>query len=84
MNNKDNVFELDNKDINVLFGQKLRQLRIDMNLSQEEFSFHVGLHRTYIGQVERAEKNITLKNIGKIAKALNIDPKELFNFDNIK
>lgn len=84
MNNKDNVFELDNKDINVLFGQKLRQLRIDMNLSQEEFAFHVGLHRTYIGQVERAEKNITLKNIGKIAKALNIDPKELFNFDNIK
>ena len=83
---KDNVdlFELEDKDLNVLFGLKLRQIRIKNSMSQEEFAFHVGLHRTYIGQVERAEKNITLKNIGKIAKALNIDPKELFNFDDIK
>lgn len=78
------LFKQDDKDINVLFGLKLRQIRINKHMSQEEFAFHVGLHRTYIGQVERAEKNITLKNIGKIAEALNIDLKELFNFDDIK
>lgn len=84
MNEKLNLFELDDKDLNILFGLKLRKIRTDKKMSQEEFAFHVGLHRTYIGQVERAEKNITLKNIGKIAQALNIDPKELFNFDDIK
>ena len=72
------------QSLNVLFGQRIRQIRNERHMSQEEFAWMVGLHRTYLGQVERAEKNITLKNIEKIANALNIDPKELFNFDNLK
>lgn len=75
---------INDKSLNVLFGLRIRQLRMERHMSQEEFAWMVGLHRTYLGQVERAEKNITLKNIEKIAKALNIDPKELFKFDDLK
>ena len=67
------------REILVKFGQRVRQLRKEKNLSQEELSFKADLHRTYIGMIERAEKNITLVNIEKIAKALNVDIKELFN-----
>jgi len=70
---------MDNNNILVKFGERVRQIRKEMNLSQEELSFRAGLHRTYIGMIERAEKNITLINIEKIAKALNVDIKELFN-----
>lgn len=80
-NSNNNV---DPKLLNELVGQKIRVIRNELNLSQEEFAEKVGLHRTYIGQVERAEKNITLKNIHKICYALKIDPKELFDFTNIK
>ncbi len=52
------------------FGKRVRQERIKQNLSQEELAEKAGVHRTYIGMVERAEKNITLQNIEKIAKAL--------------
>ncbi len=61
------------------FGEKVRELRKEKGLSQEDLSFKADLHRTYIGMIERAEKNITLINIEKIAKALNVDIKELFN-----
>jgi Helix-turn-helix. len=50
-----------------------------MNISQEELAFRAGLHRTYIGMIERAEKNVTLCNIKKIADALGIDIKDLFD-----
>ena len=69
--------------LNKLVGIKIREIRNSLNLSQESFAEKVGLHRTYIGQVERAEKYITLKNIQKICYALKIDPKELFDFTNI-
>lgn len=61
------------------FGDKVRQERLKRQLSQEEFAELVGLHRTYIGMVERGEKNITLKNIEKIAKALEISLDELMS-----
>lgn len=67
------------KNILVAFGEKVRELRKEKGLSQEDLSFKADLHRTYIGMIERAEKNITLINIEKIAKALNVDIKELFN-----
>ena len=51
--------------------------------SQEEFAWKLGIHRTYLGQIERAEKNISIKNIEKICKALDIEPKELFDFDDL-
>lgn len=69
--------------LNKLVGIKIREIRNKLNLSQEIFAEKVGLHRTYIGQIERAEKNITLKNIHKICYSLKIDPKELFDFTNI-
>lgn len=69
---------MENKEILIKFGLRVRQLRKEKNLSQEELSFKANLHRTYIGMIERAEKNITLVNIEKIAKALNVDIKELF------
>lgn len=65
-------------DILIKFGETVRKERGKLGLSQEEFAEKVGVHRTYIGMVERAEKNITLKNINKIAKALKIEIKALF------
>ncbi len=53
--------------------------RIKRNLSQEKLAEKANVHRTYIGMIERAEKNITLQNIEKIAKALNVKIKDLFN-----
>ena len=67
------------KEILIKFGLRVKQLRKEKNLSQEELSFRANLHRTYIGMIERAEKNITLINIEKIAIALNVNVKELFN-----
>ncbi len=55
------------------FGQRVRDERIKQSLSQEELAAKAGVHRTYIGMIERAEKNITLLNIEKIAKALNVN-----------
>lgn len=56
----------------------VRKERLKRNLSQEDLAVRVGVHRTYIGMIERAEKNITLKNIEKIASALKIKIYELF------
>jgi transcriptional regulator with XRE-family HTH domain len=60
------------RKILIVFGDRVRELRKDKGLSQEELSFKADLHRTYIGMIERAEKNITLTNIEKIAKALDV------------
>lgn len=60
------------------FGKKVRQERLKQNLSQEELAEKAGVHRTYIGMIERAEKNITLININKLANALNIEIAGLF------
>lgn len=54
------------------FGEKVREERLKQHLSQEELASRAGVHRTYIGMIERAEKNITLENIEKISKALNL------------
>jgi len=56
-----------------LFGQRVREERQKLGLSQEKLAEKAGVHRTYIGMVERAEKNITLTNIEKIAKALDVE-----------
>ncbi len=67
------------KTILVKFGKKVREVRVKRGLSQEALADHANVHRTYIGMVERAEKNITLLNIQKLSKALKIDIKELFD-----
>lgn len=67
------------KKILIKFGKKVRAERMKQNLSQENLASKAGVHRTYIGMIERAEKNITLENIEKVAKALGLSVKELFN-----
>ena len=66
-----------NESILLLFGHNVQKYRISQGLSQENLADLAGVHRTYIGMIERAEKNITLRNMEKIAKALNIQIQEL-------
>jgi transcriptional regulator with XRE-family HTH domain len=61
----------------VKFGDNVREIRKSKGFSQEQLSFRADLHRTYIGMIERAEKNITLSNIEKIAKALEVEITDL-------
>lgn len=70
-----------NSDPEILkkFGERVRQLRKHKDISQEELAHLADLHRTYIGMIERAEKNVTLLNIQKIAKALEVKISELFD-----
>ena len=64
------------------FGKNVQQHRLARHLSQEQLAELAGVHRTYIGMIERAEKNITLINIEKIAKAFNLPIKDLFDFSS--
>lgn len=64
------------------FGEKIKEERKKQGLSQEELASRAGVHRTYIGMIERAEKNITLENIEKISKALKLPIDSLLrNYD---
>lgn len=65
------------KDVLIKFGKKVRNERIKLGLSQEKLASLAKVHRTYIGMIERAEKNITLTNIEKISKALGISTDQL-------
>ena len=67
------------KNILKRFGNKVRKERLRIGISQEELAARAGVHRTYIGMVERAEKNITLKNIDKICEALNLGISDFFS-----
>lgn len=58
----------------VTFAKNVRRLRRESGMSQEELADRAGLHRTYIGMLERAEKNVTIYNIEKIGLALNVEP----------
>jgi transcriptional regulator with XRE-family HTH domain len=60
------------------FGERVRSYRLKKKLSQEKLAEIANLHRTYIGQIESGQRNIALKNIAKIAKALGIKIKDLF------
>jgi len=66
------------EDIRVRFGNALRQRRRRLGLSQEAFADLCGLDRTYVGGIERGERNVSLLNIGKIARALRVSLSELF------
>ena len=59
------------------FGVAVRARREELGLSQEELGFKAGLHRTYVGDVERGERNPTLEVVGKLAGALETEPREL-------
>ena len=65
------------KDIKLQFGDQVRTLRKERGLSQEALAFESELDRTYVGAVERGERNISLENINKLSKALSISISEL-------
>ncbi len=61
------------------FGELVRRLRTEHGYSQEEFSFRVGLHQTYVSSVERGERNVTIGTAAKIAKALGTNLSSVFS-----
>jgi transcriptional regulator with XRE-family HTH domain len=66
------------EDIRARFGKTIRQRRHKLGVSQETFADLCGLDRTYLGGIERGERNVALVNIEKIARALRISLNELF------
>ena len=64
-------------DLTKALGKVIRDRRRELGLSQEQFGELAGMHRTYVGMVERGEKNITLTNIVKVGQALEIPASEL-------
>lgn len=64
------------------FGKKIRNLRMAEGYSQESFADHAKVHRTYMGGIERGERNPTLTTIHRLADALDIDPSELLKSDD--
>lgn len=72
------------KTIEKRFGERVRELRQAKGLSQEELAFKSGVHRTYLGGIERGERNPSLKNISAIAEALGVKLSELFAFGKKK
>ncbi len=70
-------------NINEEVGFNIRRIREERDLSQEELATLASLHRAYVGQIERGEKNIGLKNLEKIAKALNVSIKVLLDISAI-
>ena len=68
------------KNILINFGKRIKELRIEKDLTQEQFAELSGLHKNYIGMVERGERNPSLKNIEVIANAFNISISKLMKF----
>lgn len=71
--------DINNKGIMKRFGQKVRLKRDALGISQEELAFRSGLHRTYISDIERGARNVSLINIKKIAQALKALPSALLD-----
>ncbi len=69
-------------DIKIRFGQRIKELRLRAGYSQEELAAKANLHRTYMSDIERGERNVSLENIKKIAEALSMNSSELLKFDS--
>ncbi len=65
-------------DIKSFFGGRVRELRKLRGWSQEDFAFRIGLDRSYLGGVERGERNVSIENIARIAATLDVEIAELF------
>jgi transcriptional regulator with XRE-family HTH domain len=75
------IFAAMKKEILIKFGNRVRDLRLSRNWSQEFLAEKTGFHRTYIGMVERAERNLSLINIEIYADVFDLKIYELLNFD---
>ena len=71
------ISKRDREKIKVGFGELVRQKRQALGISQEELAFRSGLHRTYVGSVERGERNLSIENVFILAKALECHPRDL-------
>lgn len=69
-----------NRQFQVFLGKKIRQEREKKGISQERFGEIAKVHRTYVGMIERGEKNITLQNLVKFARALDLNVRDLIDF----
>gem|GEM_PF-195771 len=70
-------------DIKVMFGLRLRQIRKAKGISQEKLMMSTGIHRTYISEVERGIRNISIVNVYKISQNLEVDIRDLFDFTEL-
>jgi transcriptional regulator with XRE-family HTH domain len=66
-------------DLRLAFGKRVRELRTGLGLSQEQLAERAGLHYTYVGGIERGERNPALVNIGRLAQALEVSMADLFS-----
>jgi transcriptional regulator with XRE-family HTH domain len=69
-----------NKQYLIFIGKKVRELRQKMGISQERLGELAGVHRTYVGMIERGEKNITIYNLRRFADALKVKVRDLIDF----
>jgi transcriptional regulator with XRE-family HTH domain len=68
-------------DLNVICARRVREFREALGISQDELAHKAGLHRTYIGAIERNERNITLRTLARLAAALQCRPTDLLGDD---
>ena len=68
------------QDLLKQFGQRIRELRSRRGLSQEQLADETGFHRTYIGMVERGERNLSLSNVAVFARVFDLSVSELLDF----
>lgn len=71
---------ISHKDILEKFGEKVQKVRKSRDISQEELASKLSMHRTYVGMIERGERNPTIRTLYKIAKALKVEAKDLLPF----
>ena len=71
-------------DLIKVFGTNVKKYRLERGYSQEDLADRCGLHRTYIGSIECLNRNVSLKNIQKIAKALDVEPNKLLVYERKK
>ncbi|PIS42387.1 MAG: transcriptional regulator [Candidatus Kerfeldbacteria bacterium CG08_land_8_20_14_0_20_40_16] len=71
---------LKDQEIPKLFGKRLKEIRLQRKMSQGDIARTLGVHRSYISGIERGIRNPSLKNIERLARALNINPSELLKF----
>ncbi len=69
-----------NKDVKVQFGEQIREIRRERGWSQEYLADMAELDRSYVGCIERGERNVSIENICKLATALKVSPAELFSW----